>query len=106
MNEKIKVAGKVLVGVPKNPPLELINQISNYLELQNNVYIAYMLQMYRENELSYLLILGFQKEDESIIQEISRISEPFLDKYNMDICPLETRFEMTAIKDKEPFFRA
>ena len=67
MSEKKRIMGRVFVGIPQDPPVQLMSQLVRYLEQQDKVYIAYMLQMYKEAEMSYLLVLGFKDrvEDEN-----------------------------------------
>ena len=100
----VKKDTRVMLGQPKVFPQDLVDAITRYLENQKMVRAAYFMQMLREEELSYLLIVDFSGNKKVLFGGISKSVQGYLNGMNIDMMPLETGFAQEAIRNVKPFY--
>lgn len=100
----VKKDSKVMLGQPRVFPQDLVDAITRYLENQKMVRAAYFMQMLREEELSYLLIIDFSGNKKVLFGGISKSVQGYLNGMNIDMMPLETGFAQEAIRNVKPFY--
>jgi len=100
----VKKDTRIMLGQPRVFPQELVDAITRYLENQKMVRAAYFMQMFREEELSYLLIVDFLGDKKELFSGIAKNVQGYLNGMNINMMPLEAGFAQEAIRNIKPFY--
>lgn len=97
---------KVMLGTPKVMPTEMIEAINKCLEKHSGVKKAYLRLMSKDNEESWLLVIDFEGDKNSLFGDIAKVAIAYSKGKNIDFIKLGSEFSRNAIKDTEPFYQA
>lgn len=95
---------EVLLGQPRIYPKDLIESIIKVLKKQKKVKAAYFMQMLREKEISYLIVVDFSGDKKELFDDIAICARPYLNGMYIDLMPLESGFAQNAIRNLKPFY--
>ncbi len=100
----VKKDTSVMLGQPRVFPQELVDAIKRYLKNQRMVRAAYFMQMLRDEEISYLLIVDFSGDKKELFSGIANSAQGYLNGMNIDMMPLEAGFAQNAVRNVKPFY--
>lgn len=95
---------KVILKQPELYPKDMINAISEFLRTQDQVVSAFLYLMVMEGQTSYLIIIDFTGEKESLFDGIGKTAMPYLNGMFIDIIKYDSNFE-EACKNIAPFYK-
>ena len=94
----------VQLGTPKEYPTAMVEAISNYLKMQPVARRAWLRLMIRNNEQSYLLILDFSGDHDTVFGNVAAVARPYLKNMYIDMVPYEDDFGKNAAEGVAPFY--
>ena len=96
---------KVLLGEPKEYPKELVDAVKEYLKSQKGVQKAYLQQMVKDGEESYLMIVDFEGvARKDLFEGIAEAAAPHLKEKILDLVPYSENFGRDAARKVTPFY--
>ncbi|MFQ7310005.1 MAG: enhanced serine sensitivity protein SseB C-terminal domain-containing protein [Mediterraneibacter sp.] len=101
---KISAGNKVMVGIPKEYPTDMVEELKRKLRTFPDIRSAYLLWMVREKTGSYLLILDAGGKEQRWFPVIERICIPYLRGKILDMTTVNSSFAQAVIKDQKPFY--
>lgn len=101
----VKKDTEVKLGEPKEYPQELVDAVKGYLKTKKEVSKAYLQQMIRDGEESYLLIVDFDGIDrKQLFEGIAEAASPYLKDKLLDMVPYTEAFGQQAAQKVHPFY--
>lgn len=97
-------AEKVMIGIPSEYPVEMVNMLSEYFGKNNNVFKSYLLWMVRGEEASYLLVLDSKVPSNQLFPHVGEMCHSFLKGELLDIVSANSAFGKSVIENQTPFF--
>jgi hypothetical protein len=104
--EKINKGESVMIGLPKEYPYDMVQQMMIYFDKIKVVKAVYLLWMVRGEEASYLLVLDIVGIHQSVFPQIANVCQPYLKGKLLDMIPMNTVFGKNAIENQQPFYQA
>ncbi|SMC29646.1 SseB protein N-terminal domain-containing protein [Clostridium acidisoli DSM 12555] len=104
--EKIKKGESVMIGLPKEYPFDMVQQMIIHFDNIKVVKAAYLLWMARGDESSYLLVLDIVGIPHNVFPQIADVCKPYLKGKLLDMIPMNTAFGKNAIENQQPFYQA
>lgn len=105
MPHMVKKDTKVLLGEPKEYPKELVEAVKEYLKTQKGVQKAYLQQMVKDGEESYLMIVDFEEiSRKDLFEGIAEAAAPHLKDKLLDLVPYSENFGRDAAQKVTPFY--
>lgn len=106
-NGKPEKEETVMLGIPENYPVQMVEAIKKSLVHMPSVKSAYLLLMIRgESDKSYLLIVDSSEEHNGIFEKIGDIAMEYLgEEEKLDFVPLSSEFGQSAIEGHTPFYK-
>lgn len=101
---KLKEGESILLGEPAVYPTQMIQAVVSQMEKMSGVSVAWFRQMKIDNNLSYLLVVDYIGDRESIFSEISQVARPYLHEMSLGMVPLDN-FGRQAIEGVKPFYQ-
>jgi len=95
---------QVMLGEPKVYPVEMVRAIREHLGNSSCVKRAWLRLMMKGSEQSFLLVVDFTGDRETVFGGIAQAARPFLNGMYIDLVPFEDAFGKAAVADVEPFF--
>lgn len=102
--QTIQRGESVMLGIPKEYPVDMVNKLKRYFVTTQNVDKAYLFWMVRGKEASYLLVLDTKMSLQQLFPLISQICKPFLNGNLLDMVLANTELGKSAIEGQTPFF--
>ena len=93
----------VVLGEPKEYPVQLLEAIQAYMKTQKTIKKAYMRQKLQENGQSYVLIVDFDGRKEEIFSGVHDVATPHLNGMILEIIEMADWTE--EAKDIKPFYK-
>lgn len=104
-NEQLVQKGEsVMLGIPKEYPIDMVNKLKEYFAKMQNVEKAYLFWMVRGKESSYLLVLDSKISSQQLFPVIGQICQPFLKGKLLDMVLANSGLGKSAIEGQTPFF--
>ncbi|EST10696.1 enhanced serine sensitivity protein SseB [Sporolactobacillus laevolacticus] len=105
--KNIKRGESISIGIPKDYPFELVNNLKNFFSNVGYVKSAYLLQMIRNNlDKSILLVIETDNDYNNAFDEIGAFASKFLKEDEvLDLVSLNSDFGQEAIRDQNAFFQ-
>lgn len=103
--QEVKKDTEVLLGDPKVYPQRMADEIAKYLKTQKNVNAAYLRQMVKDNEKSYLIVVDFTGDHRTVFDGIAGAGVPYAEGMPLDFVPLSEEFGRSAIENVQPFYK-
>lgn len=104
-NERIIQKGEsVMLGLPREYPIDMVNKLKEYFVFTQNVDKAYLLWMVRDKESSYLLVLDTEVSPRQLFPIIGQICQPFLNGKLLDIILANSSLGKNVVEEHFPFF--
>jgi len=94
----------VCLGEPEEYPEALVESVSRYLRTQPGVESAYLQQMEKDGDPSYLIAVDFSGDRQALFQGISRAASGLLD-LPLDLASCDSEFWRDIAEGLEPFYR-
>ncbi len=94
----------VQLGTPKEFPTVMVEVISDYLKTQPVARRAWLRLMIRNNEQSYLLVLDFPGDQDTVFGNVAAVARPYLKNMYIDMVPYEDDFGKNAVEGVAPFY--
>lgn len=91
--------------VPVPYPERLAEALSAHMKGDKRIKSAYLLQMKREEEESYLCVVDYKGDRREVFDPIADVARPFLEGVFLDLIPLDDDFGRQAAALTEPFFK-
>lgn len=101
---RIKEGEEVYYGEPLNYPTEMAEAVKNYLEKTNNVSGAYLQLMCQGNEESYLIVVDYDGDKQSLFEGIAEAAKPYLNDMCLDILGVENELGERIANRAKPFY--
>ncbi len=96
---------KVLLGEPKEYPKEMVEAVKDYLKTKKGVQKAYLQQMVKDGEESYLMIVDFEEiARKDLFEGIAEVAAPYLKEKILDLVPYSENFGRDAAQKVTPFY--
>jgi hypothetical protein len=95
----------VCLGEPDEYPEALVRAISQYLKTQPCVAAAYLQQMEKDGDPSYLIAVEFTGDRQALFEGISHAANGFLSDLPLDLASCESEFWRDTAEGLEPFYR-
>ena len=95
----------VCLGDPEEYPEALVQAISKYLMTQPGVEAAYLQQMERDDNPSYLMALKFTGDRQALFEGISHAASGLLSDMPLNLASCESDFWRDAVVGLEPFYQ-
>ena len=104
-NEQIIQKGEsIMLGIPKEYPIDMVNVLKKHFEKMQNVEKAYLFWMIHGKESSYLLVIDSKTSPQQLAPFIGKICQPFLNEKLLDIVSANSALGQNAIEGQTPFF--
>jgi len=101
----VKETMKVQIGEPADYPHEMVESIRKYAKTNKDIEAIWLKLMVKENEKSYLLIVDFKGDRNSVFSAIANAAIPHIHNgMPVDMVPLTDKFGRDAATG-EPFYR-
>ncbi len=95
----------VKIGEPSDYPTEMVEAIRSYAKTNKNIKSIWLKLMIKDNEQSYLLILDFKGDANTVFSAISRAATPHIHNgLPIDMVPFASEFGKNSAIGK-PFYR-
>lgn len=102
----VKKDTQVELSVPKDISEDLQNKLHDVLVNNKEIKKAYLLNMLKEDEKSYLLIIDASGKEKEYFNTIASALIPFLRDLPLNLLPINTEFGTKAIEKFKPFYEA
>ncbi|MGG6313640.1 enhanced serine sensitivity protein SseB [Paenibacillus macerans] len=96
---------RILLGIPKVYPEAMIEAVKTYMKTQKAVKEAYLRQMAREQETSYLLIVDLDGSREEIFNGIAAAASPHLNGMPLDLVDAKDGDWAGEVRSLKPFYK-
>ena len=100
----VKKDTQVELSVPKDLSEDLQNKLHDVLVNNKEIKKAYLLNMLKEEEKSYLLIIDALGNEKEYFNTIASALIPFLGGMSLNLLPINTEFGTKAIEKFKPFY--
>jgi hypothetical protein len=100
----LKKDTKVLIGEPKEYPTDMVHTMIRFMKTQKGIKKAYLRKMIKDDEMSYLVIVDFVGDKETIFKGIADAALPYLNGLNLDLHETD-KWAMDICKDVKPFYK-
>ncbi|EDP10106.1 enhanced serine sensitivity protein SseB C-terminal domain-containing protein [Amedibacillus dolichus] len=87
----------------KDVSQELLTALTQYMEKEAGIRAAYLREMKRGNRQSYLIVVDFEGERETIFKQIADCAVPHLHDLYLDMIPMDSVGE-GILDDAQPFY--
>ena len=94
----------VKLGEPANYPQDMVQAICAYAKSKKTIQALWLRLMEKAGEWSYLLVVDFSGDRQSIFDEIAKVARPYLNKMYLDMVPLESEFGHKATDGIKPIY--
>ena len=101
---KIESNSKILISEPKHYPTMMMEAITNCCDSLGNINKAWLLEMMTEKDRSWLLVLDFEGDKNSIFSKISQATRSYLGNMYLDMLPYEDDFARNSVQNHKAFF--
>lgn len=96
----------VHIGVPSNDPVTIKESITKYLKSQKNIKAAWLALMQKEGEFSFLIVVDFCGDRQSIFNGIASVAVPKLREGELiDMVPANSDIGQQVVRDFPPFYK-
>jgi hypothetical protein len=95
----------ICLGEPETYPEALIQAVSGYLKTQPGVTEAYLQQMEKDGDPSYLIALRFAGDRQALFEGISHAAGGLLSDLPLNLASCDTEFWRDTAEGLEPFYR-
>lgn len=95
----------VCLGEPEAYPEALVEAVSGYLKTQPGVEAAYLQQMEKDGDPSYLIALEFTGDRQALFEGISRAAGGLLSDLPLNLASCDSEFWRDTAEGLEPFYR-
>jgi hypothetical protein len=102
----LEKGSRVKIGLPKDYPLDMIENLKRHFAEEKTVRTAYLLWMVRGEEGSFLLVLKTNRDKQIVIPKIGELCWPYLRGRLLDIISLDTAFAQSVTDGLDPFYNA
>lgn len=102
--QTIQKGESVMLGMPKEYPVDMVNKLKRYFVTTQNVDKAYLLWMVRGKEAGYLLVLDSKMPPRQLFPLIGQVCQPFLNGNLLDMVLAHSGLGKNAIEGQTPFF--
>ncbi len=102
-NENVPEDRNVLLGEPREYPMQMIEAIQAYMKTQKNIKKAYVRQKLREDGQSYLIVVDAEGQKEAIFSGIADAAAPHLNEMSFEIIEIDDWTE--AMEEIKPFYK-
>lgn len=103
--QKVTKGTQVTLGEPKDYPTEMVEAIKTYLNGEPAIRKAWLRLMCRNEEYSYLLVVDFEGDKDSVFGKIADAARPYLRNMYIDMIPFADDFGKQAVEGVEPFYQ-
>lgn len=103
--QKVEKDTQVTLGEPKDYPTEMVEAIKTYLNGEPAIRKAWLRLMCRNEEYSYLLVVDFEGDKDSVFGKIADAARPYLRNMYIDMIPFADDFGQQAVEGVEPFYQ-
>lgn len=103
--QKVTKGTQVTLGEPKDYPTEMVGAIKTYLNGEPAIRKAWLRLMCRNEEYSYLLVVDFEGDKDSVFGKIADAARPYLRNMYIDMIPFADDFGKQAVEGVEPFYQ-
>lgn len=103
--QKVEKDTQVTLGEPKDYPTEMVEAIKAYLNGETDVKRAWLRLMYRSGEYSYLVVVDFEGDRNTVFGKIADAARPHLENMYIDMIPFSDDFGKQAVEGVEPFYQ-
>lgn len=101
---RINAGEEIYFGEPLNYPTEMVEAVKNYLSKQSNVQSAYLQLMSQGSEESYLIVLEYEGDRQTLFDGVAEVAKPYLDKLCLDILGVENDLGRKIYNRAKPFY--
>ena len=101
---KIESNSKILISEPKHYPTMMMEAITNCCDSLGNINKAWLLEMMTEKDRSWLLVLDFEGDKNSIFSKISQVVRNYLGNMYLDMLPYEDDFAKNSVQNHKAFY--
>ena len=102
---EIKSDTRVMLGEPKDYPITLVEAIKNYAKTNKNIKTIYLKLMVMEGKQSFLLIVDFKGDRNTIFDQLFKVAQPYIPKEMfLYVVPYSEEFGKNAA-DNKPFYK-
>ena len=101
---KIESNSKILISEPKHYPTMMMEAITNCCDDLGNINKAWLLEMMTEKDRSWLLVLDFEGDKNSIFSKISQVVRNYLGNMYLDMLPYEDDFARNSVQNHKAFY--
>ncbi len=91
---------EVMVGITREYPTKMVDELCNYFSKANKIDKAYLLWMVRGKEGSYLLVFASPIHPKQLYPQIAEFCRPFLNGKFFDIVSASSDFGKNAIENQ------
>jgi hypothetical protein len=95
----------VCLGEPEAYPEALVRAVSGYLKTQPGVTAAYLQQMEKDGDSSYLIAVAFSGDRQALFEGISNAAGGHLNELPLNLASCESEFWRDTAEGLEPFYR-
>ena len=101
---KIESNSKILISEPKHYPTMMMEAITSCCDSLGNINKAWLLEMMTEKDRSWLLVLDFEGDKNSIFSKISQVVRNYLGNMYLDMLPYEDDFAKNSVQNHKAFY--
>lgn len=101
---RIKEGEEVYYGEPLNYPTEMVDAVKAYLTKQDNVKCAYLQLMCQGSEESYLIVVDYDGDKQTVFEGIAEAAKPYLNNMCLDILGVENELGDRIANRANPFY--
>lgn len=102
---KISKDTKVMVGEPKEYPMEMVEALQAHMRGVPAIERAWLRLMIKDNVQSFLVVVDFAGNREEIFGKIAAVARPYLKNIYLDMIPYQDGFGKKAVEHAEPFYQ-
>lgn len=96
--------GKLSFRTPEDYPEEMVEAVRAYLQGNEGIESAYLRLMRKDDEESYLIVVSFQGDLDTVFGAIAEAAKPHLKGMPLAILPANAVIAKQAVKEAEPFY--
>ena len=102
---KISKDTKVMVGEPKEYPVEMVEALQAHMRSVPSIERAWLRLMIKDNVQSFLAVVDFTGNREEIFGKIAAAARPHLKNIYLDMIPYQDGFGKKVVENAEPFYQ-
>lgn len=104
-NEMLMQAGEsVMIGEPKDYPIDMVEKLKQMFKQITDIKSSYLLWMVRNDEMSYLLVIGTNGNEQNLFPLVGELCQPYLNGNFLDIVLLSSQFGQSVVENQKPFY--